>query len=199
MQKKIKREIKEEIKDLSISNKAEKMNKETDKNNENNQTPVNQLNIGQNLIEKRNKYNTFEDLSYTAMSISNDVCNALALEVEDLNVRSSVFRQGMERSFIRVLNALYKKQEQFVIFPEAIPGYTLLTFKKQNRDVYFVELKREPSAELKEFTIVNSVLNNFFKKNQQILLIENKDIIFAMFPVSDIKKNLKDLDLYITY
>ena len=63
-----------------------------------------------------------------------------------------------------------------------------------------VLVERNANQEMAEFSVLNSVMNRHFSKNKQkILLIENDDLLFALFPVADTRKNLKELDLYITY
>ena len=154
------------------------------------------------IIKKENNLKTFEDLQKTATILAQDIANFLSMEIEELNIYSHIFKNGMERSLLRVLAALYKKSESVVIFPDSIPGFTMMAFKKVIPEVTPKEtkIKREPSQEVKEAQVLDTVITRFFNKNQQkVMLIENEDVLFALFPVADTKKNLKDMELYITF
>lgn len=160
-------------------------------------------NTKNNLIHKGNEMSSFDDIQKTAFYLSNDICLFLGELIEELNVSSYVFRTGMERSLVRVLNSLFHKKEQVVVYPDSIPGFTLMVFKKGetvNSEAKKAFLPRSPVDEVKEFDLMEKVINKFFvKNNQKVLVIENKDLTFALFPVADTKKNLKAMELYITF
>jgi regulator of extracellular matrix RemA (YlzA/DUF370 family) len=83
-----------------------------------------------------------------------------------------------------------------------VPGFTLMVFKKVvvTQDTTLVDIERSPVKEVKEAEVLDSVISRFFgKNNQKVLIIENNDIIFALFPVADTRKNLRDLELYVTF
>lgn len=154
------------------------------------------------VIKKENNLNTFEDLQKTANTLAYDIANFLAEEIEELNVYSHLFRSGLERNLLRVLNSLYKQEQPVVIYPDSIPGFTMMAFKKTAPVAKPVEVKkiRNPIEEVKESNALDAVINRFFHKNQQqVMLIENEDILFALFPVADTRKNLKEMELYITF
>ncbi len=154
------------------------------------------------LVKKDNQFNTFEDMQKTASMLSNDISIFLGEEIEELNVSAYNFRVGMERSISRVMNSIVKQKETILIYPDSIPGFTLMVFKKKlsSINVNPINVERNPVKEMNEAKILDGVISRFFSKNQQkVLIIENNDIIFALFPVADTRKNLKDLELYITY
>lgn len=162
------------------------------------------LNTKNNLIRKGNGMSSFDDMQKTAFYLANDICIFLGELIEELNVSSYIFRTGMERSLVRVLNSLVHKKEPIVMYPDSIPGFTLMVFRKpdliepDNSEKAF--LPRSPVDEVKEFELIEKVINKFFvKNNQQVLVIENNDLTFALFPVSDTKRNLKAMELYITF
>ena len=152
-------------------------------------------------VKKSNNFSSFEDLKVTVGFLAKDIAVFLNEEIEELNVSSHIFRAGLERSLLRMLNALIKQDKQVVIFPDSIPGFTLMTFRKvEIVQTEGVLVERNANQEMAEFSVLNSVMNRQFSKNKQkILLIENDDLLFALFPVADTRKNLKELDLYITY
>lgn len=154
------------------------------------------------IIRKTNNLSTFEDLQRTANILAQDIANFLSEDIEELNIYSHVFKNGLERSLLRVLSNLYKHSQMVVIFPDSIPGFTVMAFKKAIPEVLpkAVKVKRNPTEEIKESQVLDTVINRFFSKNQQkIMLIENDDVLFALFPVADTRKNLKEMELYITF
>lgn len=156
----------------------------------------------ESLVKKQNPFSSFEDLSKTASYLSNDISVFLAEEIDELNISSYTFRSGMERSLMRVLNSLVKQPQPVVIFPDSVPGFTMMTFRKSQlpEDVETAKVERNPVKEVRESQVLDNVINRFFAKNQQkVLLIENADVIFALFPVADTRKNLRDMELYITF
>jgi len=153
-------------------------------------------------IKKQNNFSTFENLNKTVSFLANDISVFLGEELEELNISSYVFRNSIERALSKVLNSLIKQEQPIVIFPDSIPGFTLMVFKKVilNKNVDPINIKRNPTKEIEEAKILDSVISRFFSKNhQKVLVIENSDIIFALFPVADTRKNLKELGLYITF
>lgn len=81
-------------------------------------------------VKKLNNFSTFENLSTTIYILAKDISIFLGEEIEELNVSSHVFRSGMERSLSRIMNALVKQSQPVVIFPDSVPGFTLMVFKK---------------------------------------------------------------------
>ena len=158
----------------------------------------------ENTIKKEYKYETFADLSESAKRLSNDIALFLGEEMEELNVSSYQFRAGMERYLNRVLTALLRNTQPVVIFPDSVPGFTMMVFKKVDLGALPTECinkaKRNPTEEINQSQAIDSVVSKFFDKNKQkVLLIENTDLIFALFPMADTKRNLKEMELYITY
>ncbi len=154
------------------------------------------------LVKKDNLFNTFEDIQKTSSMLANDISIFLGEEIEELNVSAYNFRIGMERSISRVMNSIIKQEQTILIYPDSVPGFTLMVFKKKviDKQIGPINVDRNPVKEMNEAKILDGVISRFFSKNQQkVLIIENSDIIFALFPVADTRKNLKDLELYITY
>ncbi len=156
-----------------------------------------------NIIHKKSKISFFEDLSASAKEISQSTSIFLGEEIEELNVSDFTFRSGMERAMHRMLSAIVKKQQKCLIFPDTIPGFTVMSFVKiefNREECKIPALKRNPIEEPKELGVLNSIIDNYFSKNQQkVLLIESTELLLAMFPVADTRRNLKELDFYITY
>lgn len=143
------------------------------------------------------------DLQKTVHLIASELSSYLAEEVEELNVSSYLFRDGLARAINYTLTSALERNESILVYPESLPGFTLMLFKKQLVTSSGVTEESKEVSELKsisEKNALNCVLESFMAKNDnKVLVIENNDILFALFPVSDTKKNLKELDLYITY
>lgn len=154
-------------------------------------------------MDKTNNQIQSNDLQKLIQQISTELSNYLAEEIEELNVSSYLFRDGLNRALSFVIESALEKKESILVYPESIPGFTLMMFKKNPVIKLKSELKVESVNNIKELSeqnAMNTVLSNFMAKNDnRVLVIENDDIVFALFPVSDTKKNLKELDLYITY
>lgn len=154
------------------------------------------------LFKNKNEISSFEDMPKTANVLASDIALFLSEEIEELNIYSYLFKSGLERCILRVLNSLYKQEQSVIIFPDSIPGFTLMVFKKTTITIPDEPkpVIRSPVEEIKEVQVLDSVINRFFSKNkQQVMLIETQDLLFALFPVADTRKNLKDMELYITF
>ena len=79
----------------------------------------------------------------------------------------------------------------------------MMVFRKSvpsNTDIEIPKEKRNPVEEVKELQVLDNVISRFFNKNQQkVILLETDDMLFALFPVADTRKNLKAMELYITF
>jgi hypothetical protein len=157
----------------------------------------------ENLIKKKSGIKSLEDINKTAAFLAHDISNFLFEEIEELNIYSYKFRTGMERCLNRVLISLEKQTQPVVIFPDSIPGFTMMVFRKvvqTNIELEVIKEKRNPVEEVKELQILDTVISRFFNKNQQkVILLETEDMLFSLFPVTDTRKNLKEMGLYITF
>jgi len=160
------------------------------------------MNTKEEIIKKINNINSFDDIDTTAYQLAKEISKYLSDEIEELNVYSHIFRDGMEKCFCRVINTLQKQPQSVVIFPDSIPGFTMMVFKKTIMKKTNHPNTKDHTKEFisNELNLLESIMNRFFVKNsQKILLIENNDFLFAMFPVADAKKYLKEMGLYILF
>lgn len=157
----------------------------------------------ENIIKKKSEIKSLADISKTAAFLAHDISNFLSEEIDELNVYSYTFRTGMERCLNRVLTSLEKQLQPVVIFPDSIPGFTMMVFRKAvqvNVEIELPKEKRNPVEEVKELQVLDNVISRFFNKNQQkVILLETDDMLFSLFPVADTRKNLKEMELYITF
>lgn len=160
-------------------------------------------NKDQYAVKKEKAIKAFGNIEKTAYELALDVATFLGEQIEELNIHSHIFRSGIEKSFARVLVAMQKREQSVLIFPDSIPGFTLMSFKKDSynqSELSDIEIKRDPVQELKEAKTMDLVVSNYFMKSKQkVLVIESEDIIFGLFPVEDTKKNLKELGIFVTY
>lgn len=157
----------------------------------------------ENIIKSKSDIKSLADVQKTACFLAHDISNFLSEEIDELNVYSYTFRVGMERCLNRMLVSLEKQTQPVVIFPDSIPGFTMMVFRKSNLQVADIESgkeKRNPVEEVKEIQVLDNVISRFFNKNQQkVIILETEDMLFSLFPVADTRKNLKDMELYITF
>lgn len=150
------------------------------------------------ITKKENDFSVFDNIDKTVNLLSNDIAIFLAEEIEELNISSSLFRQGMERSINRVVSYISKQDKSVTVLPDSIPGFTLMALKRKDSKNK-TKIKNKIHEKI-ENEILEPVISRFFEKNEQkVMIIENHDIMFVLFPIADARKNLKDLELYITY
>lgn len=151
-----------------------------------------------NYTHKTISLSSATDIKKMSSAISLDISNYLSEDIEELNVYSYEFKSGLERCVSRVLTSLYKQKEKIVLFPESIPGFTLVIFKKIiPTDVINSSIELNS---INELPVLKKVMDNFFKKNKQkVLIIDTNDILLALFPIGDTRKNLKEMEMYITF
>lgn len=155
-------------------------------------------------IQKKRQRKAFQDLEDTANALSADVAFALALEVDDLRTQKAEFRQGMQRAFMRVLQAATQNPKQVVVFNEAVPGFTLMLFKKnaepfegEGTPVWSIDAHDDDSAS-PEAQATAVLSQQFFQRTRnRVLSVETPDALFVFFPVADLKKNLKEMGFYL--
>jgi len=178
----------------------------------------------QEAIHKRRYTKAWQDISSTAITLGSDVASALAVEIEELSTQHHEFRSGIQRAFVRLLIASQKREERVVLFDEAIPGFTLMLFKKDpaapcwvasaEAVVFEMEQKKSKSDKLKKSPSIRSetpsvhsvesvaaskMIHQFFLRTlSKVLSVETDDAVFLFFPVSDLRKNLREMGYYFT-
>lgn len=84
------------------------------------------------LISKKTGLTTFKDTSKVISLISVDLSHYLSEEIEELNVSSYLFRDGLNNALSFVFNSLQSKKENILVYPDTIPGFTVMVFKKED-------------------------------------------------------------------
>lgn len=146
----------------------------------------------------------YHDMEVLASRIAVEVTFALADQVEELAVCNSEFRMGLHRVARWTLTTLFRRTERCVVVPDAIPGYTMMAFKKPSGLSITTKPTTSSSTETLDQDSVEAratarIIESFLgKANHQILVIEASDVLMTLFPVPDLRKNLKDLGFYIT-
>lgn len=178
----------------------------------------------QQAIHKRRYTQAWSDVDSAAAVLGSDVASALAGEIEELCTSHHEFKAGIQRAFIRVLNASKKRAERVVFFDEAVPGFTFMLFKKDAtapcwnppEGAYAIEqvLQKEKSKGKKgkqevhaipsieqsvEGVAASQLISRFFERtSHRVLSVETDDAVFLFFPVSDLRKNLREMGFYFT-
>lgn len=137
------------------------------------------------------------DLDIVASRVAVEVTFALSEEIEELNVYSSDFRMSLHRLAKWILISLFENKEKCVVVPDAIPGYTAMGFKRSSFDLKGkpVELLA-PSLEAgtAERHAATLILDRFLgRAKSQVVVVECRDLLLVLFPVTDMKRNLRKL------
>lgn len=191
-------EIKEELLKKSKNVSTSSLNNEiTPVENKNKQKQVTIEN--ENLIQKKKSTPAFQNLEKTAISLSNDISLVLALEIDDLPTHKSEFRQGMQRAFLRVLVEATNVEKKVIVFNDAIPAFILMLFKKESSSFEeSVEWSINEEEDTKVSKAANILAKQYFDKTKnKVVTVETEDALFAFFPVSDLKKNLREMGFYL--
>ena len=152
-------------------------------------------------VHKRRFTRALEDIEPSAALLSQDVSSLLSERVDELSTWNHDFKVGMNRVFLRVLRMARGRSEQVVLFNEAVPGFTLMLFKKDPSSW----MPTSPSADAieaeagPEIAAAGQVIAQFVRRTgDRVLTVESDDAMFVFFPTSDVKKNLKEMGFYYT-
>lgn len=157
-------------------------------------------------VHKRRFTRALEDFDKAATLLGQDVSTALGEHIDELSTYHHEFRVGMVRIFMRVLRMARDRQEQVLLFNEAVPGFTLMLFKKDaSPESWKEDAKELPSEEAMEaesgpeIAAAGQVIAQFVHRTgDRVLTVESDDALFVFFPASDVKKNLKEMGFYLT-
>ena len=151
------------------------------------------------LIQKKRVCPFFEDLEKTSVSLSNDISLVLAMEIDDLPTHKHEFRQGMQRAFSKVLVRATQETKRVIVFNDAIPGFVLMLFKKNNSlQQEKVEWSIDNDENTTESEAASVLAKQYFQRTKhRVVTVESEDALFVFFPVADLKKNLKEMGFYL--
>lgn len=145
-------------------------------------------------------------LEQTAKQLASDIAVALASQIEELNTYSHAFRSSLMRVFLRVLRMGSQQDQQVVLFNEAVPGYTLMLFKKQlDTDLLSAAPARRKDAPA-EAGLASSAPGRaaealigeyFHRTGKRVLVVEHPDALFVFFPAADLRKNVRELGFFL--
>lgn len=154
------------------------------------------------------------DAHYRAAELlSNDIAVALAAELEELDTYHRGFRAALHRVFVRVLRMSHEKTERVVLFHEAVPGYTLMLFKKDDWEAaQGVVLKSAPASSsgngkaspdaatldaTAEGRAASVLMGEYVQRTgKRVIVIEHVDSLFLFFPAADLRKNVRELGYF---
>lgn len=176
-----------------------------------------------NAIHKRRYTRAWADVTSAAITLGSDVASALASELDELCTHHHEFRNGIQRAFMRVLTGAKKRAERVVVFDEAVPGFTFMLFKKDPtapcwappEGAYAIDealrkgkTSRRQKAALQPAPVIEQsvesvaasrLIAQFFDRTaNRVLSVETDDAVFLFFPVSDLRKNLREMGFYFT-
>lgn len=141
----------------------------------------------------------FSNIDFITNKIVNEVSIELVEKIEELNVNCSEFKIGLRRCIIRLLNVINKKDDKCLFFTDLIPGFTILSLKKNKQIFENVEYNEKYSVLASvEINNASKIMNKYVEiTGNRVIFIEVDDVVLLLFPVEDTKKNLEDLGFYI--
>ena len=162
-------------------------------------------NILKNQVVYKNQKLNADNVFQIAYSLANEISEAIHDEMESVDIFNEKFKKQLNFVFIKILKNIFTAEEKTSVYYEAIPGFSLISLRKTEA----IKIKNN-KAEKKEiieaqnelsFNDVNDIIVELAKKyfdktNSNIMVIENDFCFMLFFPVSDLKKNLKDLGFY---
>lgn len=177
-------------------------------NQSNKKNKKSQIKIDDFLDRHEKTKNFMQNIEDVSLWMANEIGATLGAMVEDLAWGNSEIKLSLQRCCRRVLSAAANKEERVVFFHEAIPGFTVLTLKKEGWGSVNEEKQNgensvkdiiESDKEIEERNqAVQSIISAYVNRTgNRVLAIEGKDIILILFPVSDLKKNLEEMGFYI--
>ncbi len=145
---------------------------------------------------KKNPEKVVDDLVNSVTSFL--ICE---LDVVSFHKYKRNFEVDCKKALNNIFFALFAKESSFLIFPDIIPGFTTMVYKK-NKKYFNLENKKAlvaPTREAINFSgkTMNNLFSSFFEKNNQlVLLVESEEVLMMFCPVSDLDKYLKELEVY---
>lgn len=142
-----------------------------------------------------------QGIEEVATLLSGDIAVALAAEIDELSTYSASFRSALNRAFLRVLRLSLQKTETVLFFHEAVPGYTLMLFKKAQATPWKEAASaQEPSLDgSPEAQAAGVLIGQFFRRTKnRVLTVEHPDALFVFFPASDLRKNVREMGFFQT-
>lgn len=138
--------------------------------------------------------NFLASVDATAAWVSSAVISMLNDSDDDVDTSDSRFRSGVQNCFRKVLVSISSKKEKVVFLNEAVPGFTVLSIKKDGWGEVKKPNSKKPEYEAERSDAVNKIISAYVKRTgKRVLMVEGDDIVLIMFPVADLKKNLEDM------
>lgn len=165
-----------------------------------------------NQIISQVKERLIEDYSKEPSKLIDELVHSISVFLSgEIDFKSfDKYRRTFELDCRKALNSifisLYEKEPSLLIFPDVIPGFTTIIYKKDaayfKKEIKVSKNKASKIDKSKSLSIVqdnplNIMLSSFFEKNSQMILsIESTEITMMLCPVNDLDKYFKELELY---
>lgn len=139
----------------------------------------------------------FSDIEKTALKIAVDLACELTEKFEELDTMNRNFREGLRRCVKNALVVVSKREEDCVVIPNTMPGFTAMVFKKRA----FGGASEEASSGLEDLArsqAASLMVQAYLKRkgDARVLAVEGEDVLFIFFPVEDTKKNLMEAGMW---
>ncbi len=165
---------------------------------------LDRLSQQEKAIYKPNPNAAADNFEFVAHKLAVEISFVLAEKVDELAVMRSSFRLSLESACQRTLRSIFRREERCVVVPDALPGFTLMGFKREGgllaangKGKAGNGKASEPARLSPESHAAALIIGEFFEKTEeQVLVIDCPDALLVLFPVSDLRKNLKQLGFY---
>ena len=142
------------------------------------------------------------DVDSVANKMAVEISFVLSDQIEDLDVYKSDFRQTLQKLCKWAVTGLVAHSERCVIFPDCVPGFTLMGFKKDGLipETQTSDLETDSTTAMThvESSAIALLIEKFLGRSSGMcLVIDCEDLLITLFPVPDMRKNLKMLGFEI--
>lgn len=174
------------------------------------------------LTEHYRKEKAFlQETDSMAQWMAKAVMSMLSDQIEEVNTSEDVLRSSFHRSFRRLLGQLATRTEKVVFFHEAVPGFTALTVRKGEWDDALVLPSSKSKQNLKKSAqkqpqttnsnspptsagveqereeAIQSIIHAYINRTgNRVIAIDGLDITLVLFPVDDLKQNLREMGFW---
>jgi hypothetical protein len=154
-------------------------------------------------VEIHVRHQAFLDaLDDTVTWMASAVIAVLDDALDDAGDFEGDFRAAFQRACRRVLTNAAEREENVLFFHDAVPGFTVILVKK---DGWLKALPKTLPASSKTKALVDrerdgavqGLIETYVRRTgNRVLSIEGNDVSIVMFPVADLKNNLKDMGFW---
>lgn len=146
-----------------------------------------------NLVKE---INPFKEVDKASEEMAEVIVSILKKEIDDKSFFKFDLIKGIEKSIKRMLVSCVKFPKMVDIFPDAIPGFTIMVFRllKDVGDSDITSSETDVDSEGSgSLEYLRDMGNNFGKDDSSVYTIEYNGALFTLFSLNNTKDVLKSL------